>query len=121
MNALGMKIADKATKVKNSAALAANAMMLAGAIATASPLVFAGGPTEEVITGILSVVYLITNVLGILFVIVGFVKLVISHAQEDAPGQQKAAMFIATGLVLILLRIVLALIPFAEWVDTSGA
>ena len=121
MNALGMKIADKANKVRNSATLATNAMMLAGAIAMTAPMVFAGGPSEEVINGILSVVYLITNVLGILFVIVGFVKLVISHAQEDAPGQQKAAMFIATGLVLILLRIVLALIPFSEWIDTSGA
>lgn len=121
MNALGMKIADKANKVKNSAALAANAMMLAGAVAMTAPMVFASGPSKEVIEGILAVVYLITNVLGILFVIVGFVKLVISHAQEDAPGQQKAAMFIATGLVLILLRIVLALIPFADWVDTSGA
>lgn len=121
MNALGMKIADKANKVRNSAALAANAMMLAGAIAMAAPMVFASNHGAEVINGILTVVYLITNVLGILFVIIGFVKLVISHAQEDAPGQQKAAMFIATGLVLILLRIVLALIPFSEWIDTSGA
>ena len=47
MNALGMKIADKAAKVKNSAALATNAVMLAGAIATASPLVFAGGPDRK--------------------------------------------------------------------------
>lgn len=121
MNALGMKIADKANKVRNSAALAANAMMLAGAIAMAVPMVFASNHGAEVINGILNVVYLITNVLGILFVIIGFVKLVISHAQEDAPGQQKAAMFIATGLVLILLRIVLALIPFSEWIDISGA
>ena len=121
MNALGMKIADKANKVKNSATLATNAMMLAGAIAMAAPMVFATDHSTEVIKGILSVVYLITNVLGILFVIIGFVKLVISHAQEDAPGQQKAAMFIATGLVLILLRLVLSLISFDQWVDTSGA
>ena len=118
MNALGMKIADKANKVKNSATLATNAMMLAGAIAIAAPMVFATDHSAEVIKGILSVVYLITNVLGILFVIIGFV---ISHAQEDAPGQQKAAMFIATGLVLILLRLVLSLISFDQWVDTSGA
>lgn len=121
MNALGMKIADKANKVKNSATLATNAMMLAGAIAMAAPMVFATDHSAEVIKGILGVVYLITNVLGILFVIIGFVKLVISHAQEDAPGQQKAAMFIATGLVLILLRLVLTNISFDKWVDTSGA
>lgn len=95
--------------------------MVMMAIVAACPMVFATDHSAEVITAILSVVFLIMNVLGIIFVIIGFVKLVISHAQEDAPGQQKAAMFIATGLVLIIARLVMNEIDFADWIDTDLA
>lgn len=74
----------------------------------------------DAIDGVLSIVYLITNILGILFVIVGFVKLVIAHSQEDAPGQQKAAMFIATGVALIAVKPVLGAIGFSSWIDTGN-
>ena len=97
--------------------------MIVTALMVAYPMVFASndGSASSVISAILSVVYLIMNVLGIIFAIIGFVKLIISHAQEDAPGQQKAAMFIATGLVLIIARIVMDQIDFASWIDTSAA
>ena len=99
-------------------------MMIMTTLMMAYPMVFASAGTagdkgEEVISGILAIVYLIMNVLGIIFVIIGFVKLIIAHAQEDAPGQQKAAMFIATGLVLIIARFVMNQIDFSGWVDTS--
>ena len=76
---------------------------------------------KKAIEGVLSIVYLITNVMGIIFVIVGFVRLVIAHSQEDAPGQQKAAMFIATGIALIAVRVVLRGIGFSDWVGDFGA
>lgn len=97
--------------------------MIATTMMYAYPAVFADAASngKKVITGVLSVVFLITNVVGIIFVIVGFVKLVIAHANEDGPAQQKAALFIATGLILILVRIVLDKIGFASWIDTTMA
>lgn len=102
--------------------------MIATTIMYAYPAVFAtsgsgkaGTAGEEVIGGVLSVVFLITNIVGIIFIIVGFVKLVIAHAQEDGPAQQKAALFIATGLVLILVRIVMDNIGFKSWINTDAA
>ncbi len=96
--------------------------MLMMTLMMAFPGVFASGPqghSTDVIKAILSIVYLIMNVVGILFVLIGFVKLIISHAQEDAPGQQKAAMFIATGLVLIIARFVIAGLNIQNWVETT--
>ena len=73
--------------------------------------------TEQAITGVLNILYLITNVIGVIFVLVGLVRLVIAHSQEDAPGQQKAAMFIGTGIALILIRVALGTINPAEWIN----
>jgi predicted small integral membrane protein len=76
---------------------------------------------EEAIKGVLSVLYLITNVIGILFVLIGLVRLVIAHSQEDAPGQQKAAMFIGTGIALILLQFAFSSIKPENWlIDSAG-
>ena len=72
------------------------------------------------ITGIVNVLALITNVIGIIFVVVGFVRIVIAHSQEDAPGQQKAAMFIGTGVALILFRTFLTTLNPQGWIDTSA-
>ena len=70
---------------------------------------------EAMIEGILKVVKLICNVVGILFAIVGIVKFVIAHANEQGPEQQKAAVMMATGLVLVLLGLlVLDTIPWTD-------
>ena len=115
MNSIAKKINKESVK--------ANLMRLSMIMMTlmvACPAVFAGGNhSADVIKGILGVVYMIMNCLGILFVIIGFVKLIISYAQEDAPSQQKSAMFIATGLVLIIARLIMNKINFTDWVDNS--
>lgn len=110
-------IREKMSKVMKFSSLFTLAIM---AIAIAFPQVFAeGAEAKDVIEGLLKIVYLITNVVGVIFIIIGFVKLAIAYANEDGPSQQKAALFIATGLVLILIRLVLKEIGFAEWVATS--
>lgn len=94
------------------------AIMLMISIVNSCPMVFANdnyGSTA--ILAVLSVVFLIMNVHGIIFLIIGFVKLIIAHAQEDAPGQQKAAMFIATGIVLLVARVVMAAMEMNEWIE----
>lgn len=98
--------------------------MIAATVMYAYPEVFAEPGNaqtngQNVIKGILSVVFLITNVVGIILTIVGFVKLVIAHANEDGPAQQKAALFIATGLVLVLVRIVMSALSIETWIDTT--
>ena len=87
-------------------------MMLAG-----KAMAWGETATEQAITGVLNILYLITNVIGVIFVLVGLVRLVIAHSQEDAPGQQKAAMFIGTGIALILIRVALGTINPAEWIN----
>ena len=87
-------------------------MMLAG-----KAMAWGETATEQAITGVLNILYLITNVIGVIFVLVGLVRLVIAHSQEDAPGQQKAAMFIGTGIALILIRVALGTSNPAEWIN----
>lgn len=91
------------------------AMMLCGSVFAAG----GGSAGEQAIEAVLKIVFIITNALGILFIIVGLVRLVISWSQEDSPGQQRAAMFIAVGLALLVLKPVLNGIGFKSWIDTS--
>lgn len=102
---------------------AARSAPLITAIIMLSGTVYAGDtPTgaTQAINGIVNVLALVTNVLGIIFVVVGIVRLVISMSQDNGPEQQKAGMFIATGVALILLRIVLKTLNPTGWIDTSS-
>ena len=67
---------------------------------------FASGTDDShAATALNAVVIIICNivrVVGAIFVIVGVVKFVISHANEQGPEQQKAILMIATGIVLIV-------------------
>ena len=112
---------SKMAKVQKALHFATCLALIAMVLFNAFPGVFAQAEnsSKEVIDGILGIIYLITNVVGIIFVIVGFVKLAIAYAQEDGPSQQKAALFIATGLVLILIRLVLSQINFSSWIETT--
>lgn len=82
-----------------------------------SPAFATNGQTQgqNAIKGVLRIIYLFTMALGIMFVTVGFVRLVIAHSQEDSPGQQRASMFIATGIALLAVRPVLGAIGVEKW------
>lgn len=76
---------------------------------------FATGDTvmgQEMIKAIVVVVCNIVMILGIIFVIIGLVKLVTAHANEDGPAQQKAATLLATGVVLVILPMILQGLDF---------
>lgn len=105
------------TAVKTSPAAAMAAMMCSRAYALTGTGGGGDNAATEAINGVLNVLFLITNVIGIMFVLIGFVRLVIAHSQEDAPGQQKAAMFIGTGIALILLRLVMGSMNPTSWVN----
>lgn len=91
-------------------------MMLA--MLPGTPLIaFADGDItmgQDMIKSIVVVVCNIVMILGILFIIIGLVKLVTAHANEDGPAQQKAATFLATGVVLVILPMVLKGLNFPE-------
>ena len=103
------------TAMKSSPLIAALVLLSGTVYAQDTP----SGATEA-INGIVNVLVLVTNILGIIFVVVGIVRLVISWSQDNGPEQQKAGMFIATGVALILLRIVLKTLNPAGWIDTSS-
>ena len=46
----------------------------------------------------------IAQLLGIIMVLVGLIKMIIAFGEEDGAGYQKAVMFIGVGIVLIVLR-----------------
>lgn len=69
---------------------------------------------------IFRVVKIITTVLGAIFLIVGIVKFVIAHANEDGPSQQKAAMMIATGIALVVIGPLMnQIIQYTSLIDVS--
>ncbi len=69
----------------------------------AFPAALADGAADSVIDTVIMIMQIITNVVGILFAIIGIVKFAMAHANEDGPAQQKAVMMMATGIVLIIL------------------
>lgn len=90
--------------------------MLMLAMAPEIPLMaFATGDAamgQDMIKAIVTVVCNIVMILGIIFVILGLVKLVTAHANEDGPAQQKAATLLATGVVLVVLPVILKGLDF---------
>lgn len=121
MGTLTLKNTERTEQVMSKLMNAASLFtLLVMALMIAFPETFAqGADAKKVIQGLLQIVYLITNVVGVIFVIIGFVKLAIAYANEDGPSQQKAALFIATGLILVLIRLVLKGIKFEDWVVTK--
>lgn len=90
-----------------------------------APAAFADGATaaQEAINGIVSVLRLITGVIGAIFVLLGLVRLAIAHANEDGPAQQKAAVMLATGVVLLLFgTLILGTLNPSSWLpsDVTG-
>ena len=93
--------------------------MIAITLMIVCPAAFANNTADtqtKVIEGILSIIYLIISVVGALFVVLGIVKLIIAHAQEDSPAQEKAAMFIASGIVLLLAQVVIKGLNIEDWI-----
>lgn len=62
---------------------------------------------RQMIVGVLNVLYIITNAVGIILGMIGFVSVVIARAEGDGPGQQKGAMMIGTGIALVALKPIL--------------
>ena len=73
----------------------------------------------NMINGVVKVVGAIVMIVGALFCVVGIVKIAIAHAENQGPEQQKAAMMLATGIVLCILPIILNAIDFSSIVTSA--
>lgn len=84
----------------------------------AVPTVLADAPSAAngALNGIKSIVSLITNIVGIILIIVGFVRYVMTHANDDGPSQQKAALFIGTGIALLLVGSIISAMDLIGWI-----
>ena len=94
---------------------------ISDAITTMNALANEAAPNhgKDAINAVLSILYLVANIVGIIFIAVGIVRFAMSHAQEDGPGQQKAIMMMATGVVLLVVRFVLSSLNIQEWISTA--
>ena len=83
---------------------------------------FAGGKkaAEDAFKIVIKAVRVIGSVSGALFVLVGIIRFVISHANEDGPNQQKAALMIATGVALIIVVSIISSTDISSMVDFTG-
>jgi hypothetical protein len=77
------------------------------------------GTAKKALQGVLAVVYAIINIIGIILTIVGIVSFAISYYQEDAAGKNRAAMTIATGIVLLILKAIIKNINPVNWIDVQ--
>ncbi len=103
--------------------VAASLAFVAAAALNLAPVAMAASAAEEAIDGIVSVLRLITGVIGAIFVLLGLVRLAIAHANEDGPAQQKAAVMLATGVVLLLFgTLILGTLNPSSWLpsDVTG-
>ena len=74
----------------------------------------------DALGGVVKIVSLITNIVGIIFVVVGFVRYVMAHANDDGPSQQKAALFIGTGIALFLVGSILTNMNISTWIANAN-
>lgn len=76
---------------------------------------------KEAFDAIFKVVSIITSIVAILFILVGLVKFITAHANDNGPDQQKAAMMIATGVGLLVLAGLIGTLGINEkLIDTTG-
>ena len=135
MRTLAKKSDSPLTGILKKAAPFLLLALFVGMLATFAPEVFAtasttaasGGGTsptnnaENVVEALVTIVEWICSIVGVIFSLIGIVKFAISHANEDGPSQQKAAMMIATGIVLVILgALVLGQLDIPSWVRTSS-
>ena len=82
---------------------------------TVAPFAFADNGAA-MINGIVQIASKIALVVGVIFGLIGILKFAVSHANEDGPAQQKAAMMMVTAVVLGILGGTKFLgIDFASW------
>ena len=110
----------KLTEAEKTLILCAAAFIMGASVCGAIITIANAAGTDTMIDAIIQVVCTIVQVVGGIFGIVGIVKFAISHANEQAPEQQKAAMMIATAVVLIILPAILKSIDWNSIITSAN-
>ena len=125
MNTLRKKQTDLMTGTGNRAAAALKAYACAVWMLSlyAMPVVMAdeGGGSDAAKTAINTFIVILLNLalgIGIMMLAHGLFVLLLGHAQEQSPEQSRSIREIAVGIVLIMLRVILAGVDFAGMFTT---
>lgn len=125
MNTLRKKQTDLMTGTENrsAAALKASACAVWMLSIYAMPVVMAdeGGSSDAAKTAINTFIVILLNLalgIGIMMLAHGLFVLLLGHAQEQSPEQSRSIREIAVGIVLIMLRVILAGVDFAGMFTT---
>lgn len=125
MNTLRKKQTDLMTGTGNRSASALKASACAVWMLTiyAMPVVMAdeGGSSDAAKTAINTFIVILLNLalgIGIMMLAHGLFVLLLGHAQEQSPEQSRSIREIAVGIVLIMLRVILAGVDFAGMFTT---
>lgn len=125
MNTLRKKQTDLMTGTENrlAAALKAYACAVWMLSIYAMPVVMAdeGGGSDAAKTAINTFIVILLNLalgIGIMMLAHGLFVLLLGHAQEQSPEQSRSIREIAVGIVLIMLRVILAGVDFAGMFTT---
>ena len=125
MNTLRKKQTDLMTGTGNRLASALKAYACAVWMLSiyAMPVVMAdeGGSSDAAKTAINTFIVILLNLalgIGIMMLAHGLFVLLLGHAQEQSPEQSRSIREIAVGIVLIMLRVILAGVDFAGMFTT---
>ena len=125
MNTLMKKQTELMTGTENrsAAALKASACAVWMLSIYAMPVVMAdeGGGSDAAKTAINTFIVILLNLalgIGIMMLAHGLFVLLLGHAQEQSPEQSRSIREIAVGIVLIMLRVILAGVDFAGMFTT---
>ena len=120
MDTLMKKLKDRSTEKGKKAAAAFRASACAAWVVSvyAMPAVMAdeGGSSDAARTAINAFIVILLNLalgIGIMMLAHGLFVLLLGHAQEQSPEQSRSIREIAVGIVLIMLRVILAGVDFA--------
>ena len=77
---------------------------------------------RKMIGSVVRIVTTLCTVVGIILGIVGLVKFIIAHANEQGPEQQKAVMWIAVAIILVIVPNVISAVAnsWIPLINTGG-
>lgn len=122
MQALNWNLDEKKKRVLEMIFIIAMAAVVFFMVTNTFGVAWAAGEdkAQAMVKSVVGVLRVLLNIVGVIFAIVGVAQFMIANAQEDGPQKQKAIMFMATGVILVIAGVAILPNLHAEnWIDTN--
>ncbi|MGN0710254.1 MAG: hypothetical protein ACI4LO_00735 [Anaerovoracaceae bacterium] len=79
-------------------------VMLAGIILAAPVMTFCAPTTDQVMKGVINIIFEVAKYVGIVLAVSGIFQLILAYKDDNADGQSRAVRLVVVALVLLGLK-----------------